>query len=167
MTIHACIFDSDSAADDAVTGLLAAGFGERDIHVVSKRPFGRHVRHVDVHSLSPSGAHTRRALLVGGSIGAALGAVAAVAVTTVRGGPGMLLVGSVVAGAVAGAFCGGFVAAMSTRGYEPAIADFHDQALRRDQYLVALELDPADRRVAAAEAVLARGGSPAMRMHAG
>ncbi|TAJ03441.1 MAG: hypothetical protein EPO68_17380 [Planctomycetota bacterium] len=167
MTIHACIFENDSAADDAVTELLAAGFPERDIHVVSKRPFGRHVRHVDVHNLAPSGAHTRRALLVGALIGAALGGIAAVVVVRVRGGPGMLLVGSVVAAALAGALVGSYVAAMSTRGYEPAIADFHDQALGRDQYLVALELDPADRRVAAAEAVLARGGSPAMRMRAG
>lgn len=167
LSIRAGIFESEPAADRAVVGLLEAGFPRERISVVSTRPVPHHAEHEDVMSVAPSGAHTRSAVALGGSIGSVLGGVAALVGVAVSGGMGLFVLGPLLAGAAAGGVGGGFVGAMMTRGFEPAIADFYDQALSRGQYLVAVEDGAAGPPLGSAEGVFERAGATPLPLRKG
>lgn len=158
LTIRAGIFESEPAAERAVSGLLAAGFSKDWISVVSTLPFTHHPDHADVQTVRPSGAHTRGAVALGGTIGIVLGGVAALIGVATTGGAGLVAFGPLLGGAAAGGLSGGFLGAMMTRGFEPAIADFFDQALNRGQYLVAVEASRGSPQLEVAEAVFERSG---------
>ncbi len=95
--------------------------------------------------------------MTGGSIGALLGGLIGVAGVTASGGAALLAAGSLLAGSSGGAVVGGFVGAMMTRGMEPEVADFYDQALAKGQVLVAVE--PSDevtgQQIAVADGIFA------------
>ncbi len=161
LTIRAGIFENEPAAERAVAGLLEAGFAKEWISVVSTLPFPHHAEHADVQAVAPSGAHTRGALALGGTIGSVLGGIAVLIGVALTGGTGLLAIGPLLGGAAAGGLSGGFIGAMMTRGFEPSIADFFDQALSRGQYLVAVEDNSASPPLEEAEAVFERvGASP-------
>jgi hypothetical protein len=61
----------------------------------------------------------------------------------------------------------GFVGAMMTRGFEPEIADFYDQALTKGQYLVAVEDVAEGPSMDSAEAVFQSAGATPMAMSKG
>jgi len=167
LPIRAGVFESEPAADRAVASLLEAGFSKDQISVVSSRPVPHHVEHEDVATIAPSGAHTGEAVVVGGTIGSVLGGLAAVVGVAATGGMGLMVVGPLLAAATAGGVAGGFVGAMMTRGFEPEIADFYDQAMSRGQYLVAVEDGSAGPRLDSADAVFDRAGALSMPMRKG
>lgn len=167
LPIRVGVFDSEPAADRAVAGLLAAGFSKDKISVVSSRPAVHHVEHEDVASVAPSGSHTGGAIALGGTIGSVLGGLATVVGVAATGGIGLIVVGPLLAAAAAGGVAGGFVGAMMTRGFEPAIADFYDQALSKGQYLVAVEDGAEGPRLDSADAVFEHAGAMPMAMSKG
>jgi hypothetical protein len=71
-------------------------------------------------------------------------------------------------GAAGGGVVGGFIGAMSTRGFEPEIADFYDQALRRGSILVSVESEHEnDLRLVQAERILESAGAEPMSLPMG
>lgn len=77
------------------------------------------------------------------------------------------MVGPLLAAATGGGLAGGFVGAMMTRGFEPEIANFYDQALSKGQYLVAVEDEAEGPHLDSAEAILRRAGATPMAMRKG
>jgi hypothetical protein len=133
-TIRCGVFDTVEQAERAVDSLLAAGFSKDQISVLcsdagKEEHFGR------FHHQDPAGSHTPGAITAGGIIGAALGGLIGLGVTTAAGLT-ILGVGPLLAG---GAVAGGLIGAMETRGSEGALADFYDQALTHGKLLVAVE----------------------------
>jgi hypothetical protein len=140
--IRVGVFRRLANADRAVTALSAAGFPTERISVVcptcSPDAFS-----ADVERVAPAGARTPRAALTGGAIGGLLGGLVALAGIAATGGVGLLVAGGSLLGAAgAGAVSGGFIGAMTTRGFEPEIADYYDQALTRGSILVAVDTAP-------------------------
>jgi hypothetical protein len=167
LPIRAGIFETEPAADRAVAGLIAAGFSKEKISVVSSRPVEQPVEHEDVVTVEPSGSHTGGAVVLGGSIGTVLGGLATVVGVAATGGIGLVVVGPLLAAAAAGGVAGGFVGAMMSRGFEPEIADFYDQALSKGQYLVAVEDVAEGPGLESAEAVFESAGATPMAMGKG
>lgn len=167
LPIRAGIFESEPAADRAVAGLLEAGFAKERISVVSARPFPHHVEHDDVVNVAPAGSHTGTAVAIGGTIGTVLGGLVALVGVAATGGMGLMIVGPLLAAATTGGVTGGFIGAMMTRGLEPEIANFYDQALSKGQYLVAVEDGTEGPRLDSADAVFERAGALSMPMRKG
>ncbi len=130
------VFERVKAADRAVAALIEAGFPPDSISVVC--PTCSVDEFEGTHRVEPSGAHTRGAAATGGAIGAVLGGFS-MALAAATGGAGLLVAGPLLLGAAGGGVAGGFIGAMTTRGLEPEIADFYDQALQSGQVLVAVE----------------------------
>jgi hypothetical protein len=82
------------------------------------------------------------------------------------GGPAGVLVAGPLLGVLGGGVAGGFIGAMLTRGLEPEIADFYDQAVRKGRILVGVDADGA---VAAetAERALAEAGAEPVELRRG
>lgn len=166
-SIRAGVFGNEPAADRAVVALLAAGFPHSVISVVSSRPSVHHSEHADAEAVEPSGSHTGGGVAIGGAIGSVLGGLAAIASVAGTGGLGLFVVGPLVAASAAGGVAGGFVGAMMTRGFEPGIADFYDQALSEGQYLVAVEASADGPSLDSADAVFERAGAAPIAMQKG
>lgn len=137
--IRVGVFRRLSVANHAIEALTQAGFPAERISVIcpecSEDAFPR-----DVERDDPAGASAGRAAITGGAIGAMLGGLAGAGIAA-TGGVGLLLVGPLLGAAGAGAVTGGFIGAMMTRGFEPEIADFYDQALVKGQILVAVDTE--------------------------
>jgi len=151
------VFEEVEAAEQAVSGLVAAGFHRDQISVLcSDEAKERHFRLFEHED--PAGAHSAEAAAVGGLCGGLLGALVSIGVTTTAGlslvaaGPSFLFGGAIV---------GGLIGAMQTRGQEGPLANFYDQALSQGKLLVAAEDDgpDADRRLREAERVFATAGA--------
>jgi outer membrane lipoprotein SlyB len=156
------VFDTVRLADRAVGTLIAAGFAQEQISVICPQCHGP-IRE-GVRAEEPAGAHTPGAAAAGGAIGAVLGGLTGIA-GLASGGAALLVAGPLL-GAAAGAVSGGFIGAMLTRGFEPEIADYYDQALQKGKVLVAVE-DDDERRLAEAERVLAQAGAEPVSLPAG
>ena len=137
------IFPRLATADRAVERLLETGFPAERISVIcpecSEDAFPAQVEREE-----PAGSHTREAAIGGGITGAVLGGLTAGVGIAASGGIGLLVAGPLLGAAGAGAVAGGFIGAMTTRGMEPEIADFYDQALGKGQILVAVDTAPGD-----------------------
>lgn len=158
LPIRAGVFENESSANAVVGDLLALGFRKENIRVVSKHASVEGHADNDVEELSASGAHTRKSVLWGSSIGGVSAGLIAVITTSTSSGAGLIIAGSLLAAVVGGALVGGFIGSMMSRGFEPEIADFHDQSMRRGQFLVAVEGGRVGPQVAEARAVFARAG---------
>ena len=132
--VRAAVFDEVEAADRAVAGLLASGFTPKQISVICSDEAKRH-HFAGLHEGEPSGSHTAEAAAAGGTIGLALGSLAALTGIVATGGIGLAAAGAILGSGVTGSFVG----AMLTRGVEKEAADFYDQELRRGQILVVVE----------------------------
>lgn len=131
------VFRRVTAAQQTIEALIRAGFPAEQISVIC--PEGVEIATPeDVNEQDPAGANTADAALGGGAVGAVLGGLAATGVV-LSGGTGLLVVGPMLGAAGAGAVAGGFIGAMMTRGFEPEIADFYDQALGDGCVLVAVD----------------------------
>lgn len=141
--IHVGIFRHLDRADHAVSTLVEAGYPAENLSVVCPA----HAEGVfpdGVKIEEPAGERTPEAVLSGGAIGALLGGLAVGVGLAATGGVGVLVAGVLIGGAGAGAVTGGLVGAMATRGFEPEIADFYDQAVRDGRILVACDTEAGD-----------------------
>ncbi|MCC7419925.1 MAG: hypothetical protein IT428_06580 [Planctomycetaceae bacterium] len=140
-TVRCGVFETIETAENAVRGLLEAGFRANQISVVcSDEEKEAHFRRFEHEE--PAGEHTPETAALGGAIGATLGGVLSAGVATAAGlsllvaGPSLLLAGGVV---------GGLFGAMMTRAREKGLADFYDQSLTDGKILVGVEVrDPHD-----------------------
>jgi hypothetical protein len=167
LPIRAGVFENEPAADRAVTGLLTAGFHKDRISVVTSLTLPNHAEHEDVESVDPAGSHTSGAVALGGAIGSVLGGLTAAVGIVATGGVGLLIVGPLIMGAATGGMAGGFVGAMITRGFEPEIADFYDQALQKGLVLVAVEASDEGPPLDSADAVFESSGAVSIPMQTG
>jgi hypothetical protein len=167
--IRAGIFESESSADRAVAGLLAAGFAKERISVVSARPMAQRADHPKVDNEPPAGAHTAGAIAAGGAIGSVLGGLTVVVGVAATGGLGLLAVGPLLGAAATGGVFGSFVGAMLTRGLEEETANYFDQALTQGQYLVSVEHVEGEGAppLEAADAVFQRAGVVSLPLRKG
>lgn len=150
------VFERLPHADRAVHRLVEAGFPKGSISVICPT-CAEDV--AGAESVDPAGTHTRAAALTGGAIGSVLGGLTAAVGIVASGGVGLLVVGPILGAAAAGGVTGGFLGAMTTRGLEPEIADYYDQALERGQILVAVEWTAEGPPLARAEEILAAEGA--------
>lgn len=157
--IRAGVFRTPAKARRAIELLKDAGFDAERISVVCSEDVSSSFDEDEVDVQEPAGSHTPEAAAAGGAIGAVLGG-ATVGVGLATTGGAALLVAGPLLGAAAGAVGGSFVGAMSTRGFEPAIADYYDQALEDGLILVAVEDEDAERLARAEEALAEAGSEP-------
>lgn len=128
------IFSTIESADEAVQGLLDAGFSQQSISVLcSDDTLEQHFR--QYNHQAPAGEHSARAETVGGAIGAALGGLAALVGVLASGGLGLAAAGGLASAGIAGSFVG----LMASRGVEKELANFYDQEIIRGKILVAAE----------------------------
>jgi hypothetical protein len=134
--IRAGIFKTVPEADRAVSELLDAGFSQDQITVVcSAETVQQHFKQFEHQD--PAGEHTAAAALTGGTIGATLGGLVAVAGIVTVGGAALFVSGGLAL--LTGGVVGGLVGAMMTRGFEKELANFYDQEVTRGRILVAAE----------------------------
>jgi hypothetical protein len=162
------VFARVAQADRAVAELLEAGFRRDQISVIC--PKCGPGQFPDLEHVDPAGGHAAKAAAGGSAIGAVLGGLATIAGLTATGGLGLLAAGPLLAGMGGGAVAGGFIGAMLTRGLEPEVADFYDQALQRGRILVAVEPEPGpdeERRLAEAERAFEAAGAEPIPLREG
>ncbi len=164
LPIRAGVFESRTQVDHAVDELIAAGFERKSISVVEKDRGPRAQTHGDVRTLSASGAHTRRAVPIGAAIGALTTGLAVLLWMAPTQGEGLIVAGALLAAVLVGGIAGGYIGAMMTRGFEPAIADFHDQALDKSQFLVAVTDNDNGPPLALAASLLEHAGASALSL---
>jgi hypothetical protein len=152
------VFRRIAAADRAVAELVEAGFDDGSITVICPTCSDEVL---EPYRAPPSGAHTAEAAAAGGTIGAVLGGLSATVGLVATGGTGLLVAGPLLGAAATGAVTGGFLGAMATRGIEPEIADYYDQALRKGRILVAVDTSKGEAPPApeVAEKALERAGA--------
>jgi hypothetical protein len=163
--IRVGVFRTVGQADQAVDGLLAAGFTRDQITVMcSDKHVERHFQ--EFEHQKPAGTNTPAAAAAGSVIGAAVGGVAAVAGLVTTGGVAVLAAGGIAAWA--GGVVGGLIGAMMTRGVEKELADFYDQALTEGKILVAAEDESGNQaRLNEAERIIAAAGAEPMPLPEG
>ena len=166
--IRVGVFDTVENADAAVSDLLAAGFTKDEITVISsKQTVQRHFKPFEHQA--PAGSHTTEAVAIGGTAGAALGGLGAIALAVAAplGGAAMLIAGSMALWS--GGVVGGLVGAMMTRGLERELANFYNQEVEKGKILVAADrADPARvRDLDRAAEIIARHGAKPMSLPEG
>ncbi|HEV7223013.1 MAG TPA: hypothetical protein VGN42_09960 [Pirellulales bacterium] len=164
--IRVGVFSTIGAADCAVDKLVQAGFTSEHISVIcSDRAIEEHFRQFEHEQ--PAGSHTRAAATIGGAIGAALGGLTVLAGAVTTGGLGLLAAGGLAAWT--GGVVGGLVGAMLTRGVEPEIANYYDQAVTAGKILVAAEdhSEAQRQRLSWAECILADCGAEPVALREG
>lgn len=152
------IFSTVAQAEQAVNGLLNAGFSREQVSIVTSDHY-KEALLPRVHHEDPAGTHTPATTLAGSLIGATLGGLVVVAAAAATGGAALLVSGGIAAWA--GGVAGGLIGAMMSRGVEPEIANYYNQAVLDGKILVAAE-DEGPRQatqLAAAEAVFSALGA--------
>lgn len=154
--VRAALFNDVPAAKRAVSELVQAGFSKEAVSVVASE--ARRETFDAELTVAPAGEHTAEAAALGGSLGAILGATALGLGAAATGGAGLVFLGPLMVGVAGGGIAGGFVGAMTTRGLEPEVADFYDQAVGNGQILVSVE-DSETPTLASAERIFERAGA--------
>ncbi|MGH7137429.1 MAG: hypothetical protein ACREHD_16925 [Pirellulales bacterium] len=164
--IRVGVFSTIRAADCAVDNLLKAGFTSSQISVVcSDLAIEEHFHRFEHEQ--PAGAHTAEAVAVGGAIGAALGGLTVLIGAATTAGMALLAAGGLAAWT--GGVVGGLVGAMLTRGIEPELANYYDQAVTAGKILVAAEdhSEAQRQRLERAERVLSQCGAEPIALSEG
>ena len=164
--IRVGVFSTIEAADRAVDRLVKAGFTSDQISVVcSNHAIEAHFHRFEHEQ--PAGSHTRTAATIGGAIGAALGGLTVLIGAVSTGGLGLLAAGGLAAWT--GGIVGGFVGAMTTRGIEPELANYYDQAVTAGKILVAAEdhTEAQRQRLGLAERILSECGAEPIALNEG
>lgn len=158
--IRVGIFGTVSGADRAVHDLMAARFSEKEISVLCSAKYKERF-FPDLPTATAPGAPPG-AIAAGGAIGATIGGLALATTALLTGGATLLAAGAVLLGG--GALAGGFTGAMVSLGYDPAIAEQYDRALREGKVVVAVEVhgEHSDARLAEAEHLLDEAGARRM-----
>ena len=162
--VHVGVYENVPEADRAVWELVHAGIPKERITVIC--PTCTHEKYDGLHQEQPSGSHTAAGAAAGGAIGALLGGLAAVIGITASGGMGLFVAGPLLFSSGTGAVFGGFVGAMMTRGMEPEVADFYDQALEKGKVLLAVEVgdEVTPDQVAIADRIFAETGAESLTL---
>src|SRR5688572_28104531 len=156
--IRVGVYNTIAQADQAVQGLLDAGFTREEISVICSDPAKEaHFRAFEKEE--PAGTFTLPAAATGGAIGAALGGLTAFAGIVATGGIGLVAAGAL--GVLSGGAFGSLIGAMVTRGFEKSAANYYDQAVVAGKILVAVEVHGEDQqaRLATASRVLDEAGA--------
>lgn len=164
--IRVGVYSTIRTADCAVDHLLKAGFTDREISVVcSDEAIEKHFHQFEHEQ--PAGAHTATAVAVGGAIGAALGGLTVLAGAVTTAGLALLAAGGLAAWT--GGIVGGLVGAMMTRGLEPELANYYDQAVTEGKILVAAEdhTNARRERLERAERILSECGAEPVALNEG
>jgi hypothetical protein len=163
--LRAGVFADVTAAETAVSNLLAASFTKDEITVVcSDAAVERHFK--AFHKQDPAGTHTPAAALGGGVIGATLGGLAAVAGGIATGGIGLLATAGIATWA--GGVLGGLVGAMMSRGVEKELANYYQQAVIEGDILVAVDpRDDSPERLELASRILCNAGAKPLKLPEG
>lgn len=139
--LRAGVFADVAAADRVVARLSAAGFDAEEISVVcSEEAHRAHFQQFEHER--PAGTFTPAAAAAGSVIGATLGGLAAIVGGITTGGVGFIAAGGLALWS--GGIVGGLVGAMLTRGVEPELANFYDQAVTQGKLLVAVQSSDGD-----------------------
>lgn len=157
LPVRVGVFKTVAGADRAVRGLLQLGFAKEQLSVICSDEYKERF-FKDIPTPPVPGSNTVEGIVTGGVIGA-IGGLALAASAMVTGGATLLMTGPLlIAG---GALAGTFTGAMATRGFEPEVANYYDQAVRRGDILVGVEYteDDAALRLSEAERVLAAAGA--------
>jgi len=142
------VFSDVEHADQAVAGLLQAGFSRDNLSVVCSDEVIR-AHYEGIKTEEPAGAHTPLAVAAGGTLGA-IGGLALAAIGSAVGGPAFLAAGGLAFWT--GGVVGGLVSAMMTRGMEASAAELYSQALTDNKILVAVESHETDAALTLAKA---------------
>lgn len=164
--IRVGVYSTIRTADCAVEHLLKAGFTAKQISVVcSDLAIEEHFHRFEHEQ--PAGAHTATAVAVGGAIGVALGGLTVLAGAVTTAGLALLAAGGLAAWT--GGIVGGLVGAMMTRGIEPELANYYDQAVTDGKILVAAEdhSEAHRQRLAVAEHILSECGAEPLALNEG
>jgi len=158
LPVRVGVFENVADAERAVAGLLSRGFRREQLSVICSDEYKERLFPGISHPPIP-GSNTPTGILTGGAVGAVLGGIALAASAVITGGASLLTAGPllVAGGAIAGSFTG----AMATRGFEPEVANYYDQAVRGGDILVGVEdeAEGAQARLADAERIFAEAGA--------
>lgn len=164
--IRAGVFSNIYVADRAVQLLVDEGFTHDEISVLcsdeTKEQYFREFEHQQ-----PAGTNTPAAAAICGTVGAAVGGIAAATAGMAIGDIAPLIMGS--AAAATGGVLGGFVGAMMTRGGERELANFYNQSVVEGKIVVAVDVQgpDAEARLAHAAEILADTGSESVPLREG
>jgi hypothetical protein len=164
--IRVGVFTHLDAADDAVRGLVDAGFSEEHIAVICSDDDTHHERLEHFRQVEP-GHRSEKTAIAGGAIGATLGGLAAIGGGLATGGIGLVAAG--LAAMWAGGVAGGLIGAMASRGLTKEYADYYDQAVADGKVLVAVEYHGTDQmaRLIRAERVFEAAGAEPVELTEG
>lgn len=152
------LFDTESAAENAVAQLKQVGYAESEITIIMKDRAAAREFAVDTGSRTMEGVGTGAA--IGGTVGAVLAGLLAVGSVTIPG-VGLIAAGSVaamLAGAGAGGLAGGLLGWLVGAGVPEDIAPYYERGLNEGAIVVAVASHPGDD--ARVQQIL-RGGSVA------
>lgn len=156
-TIRIGVFPNKPQADKAIALLRGASVPDDALSVICPA-CDDDIDGVDQQD--PAGAKALEGAVKGGAAGALAGLLAAAAAIPATAGASLLVAGPIFGAAVTGAAAGGFIGAMMTRGFDPAIADYYDQALQAGKVLVAVESEDKDTLERAERALEMAGAEP-------
>lgn len=152
------IYSQITAADNAVTKLLAAGFTKDQINVAcTNETFNEHFleyRHDHKGPLAGTGE-----VATGAAMGATLGGIAAISLGIASGAVPLVIAGA--AGIAGGSTMGGFLGAMLSKEVENDFLNLYHDDLQSGKILVAVIAsgDDASAKLATAAAIFNETGS--------
>ena len=158
MKTISAVFSSFHDIERAVSGLEGIGVPSQVINVIAGNDANRHQEYLEKakHESRTSGS----AAATGASIGGGLGIVAAL-VSLAIPGVGTILAGgaivSVLAGLTVGAAGGGLMSALFNMGVPHEDAPLYEEAVRRNELLLVVEVD-VETEGGAIEVIKANGG---------
>lgn len=136
------LFDSETAAESAVSQLKNMGYGQNEITIIMKdRGAADNLAH-DTGSRSMQGVGTGAA--IGGTVGAVLAALLAVGSVAIPG-VGLIAAGSLaaaLAGAGAGGVAGGLIGWLAGAGIPEDVAPYYERGLQSGGVVVAVAAHP-------------------------
>jgi hypothetical protein len=138
------LFDTEAAAESAVSQLKQMGYGQNELTIVMKdRATAQEFAH-ETGSRTMEGVGTGAA--IGGTIGAVLAGLLAVGSVTIPG-VGLIAAGSLaamLAGAGAGGLTGGLIGWLASAGVPADVAPYYEHGLNQGGIVVAVACHPGD-----------------------
>lgn len=138
------LFDTETAAENAVVQLKQLGYGENEISIIMKDRSAANTVAVHTGSRTMEGAGT--GATIGGAIGAVLAGILAVGSVAVPG-VGLIAAGSfaaLLAGAGAGGIAGTLIGALAGAGVPQDVAPYYERGLTEGGIVVAVAAHPGD-----------------------
>jgi hypothetical protein len=158
------LFDTESAAENAVAQLKQFGYGQNEISIIMKDRNAANDVAVHTGSHTMEGAGTGAA--IGGTLGAVLAGLLGLGSITIPGF-GLVAAGSLaamLAGAGAGGIAGTLIGALAGAGVPEDVAPYYERGLQEGGIVVAVAAHPGDEQ--RVQQVL-RGGSLAYAGYTG